>query len=362
MRKTTQARRLYRRIELFWLAALAMLCLSASAQSAPPASQNPAPKALPTDPKALMLLAAQSNGLAGSEVKPWHMTLSYSLLDDKGNITKSGTIDELWVRRSKYLCKFTDADSTESEYGTEKGLLIAGDEKPQFAQAEIARNEITDPLPDPDKLDQLSFIVSQHVAGTAKLACLNFKDDAGKAFGRTWCLDADKPILRLVGEPQGKQILFNRILRFQNRYIAGDLHLLEQGKQVLTAHLDSLETIPSVDETVFIPPHDAAPPSTGVATISPDVAQGFLLTRVRPIYPPAALAARVSGIVLMQAIIGMDGHIKNLQIISGPALLQQAAVDAVKQWVYRPYLLNGEPIAVKTTINVIFTFGNPSPR
>ena len=89
--------------------------------------------------------------------------------------------------------------------------------------------------------------------------------------------------------------------------------------------------------------------------ISAGVAQGFLEQNSTPIYPVDAKRAGVSGMVVLEAAIGADGRIENLKVISGPALLQQAALDAVRTWRYRPYLLNGQRIAVHTTINVIFT-------
>ena len=79
--------------------------------------------------------------------------------------------------------------------------------------------------------------------------------------------------------------------------------------------------------------------------------------RPQPIYPPIAKAARVQGTVVLQATISKTGSIENLHVISGPAMLQQAALDAVKTWRYRPYLLNNEPVEVETTVNVIFTLG-----
>jgi protein TonB len=60
---------------------------------------------------------------------------------------------------------------------------------------------------------------------------------------------------------------------------------------------------------------------------------------------------------VLSAVIGTDGSVEDLQVIGGPELLQQAAVDAVRSWRYRPYLLNGQPVEVKTQINVIFTLG-----
>jgi protein TonB len=74
-------------------------------------------------------------------------------------------------------------------------------------------------------------------------------------------------------------------------------------------------------------------------------------------YPPIAKAARVQGTVVLQAMISKQGTIQDLRVVSGPAMLQGAAMDAVKTWRYRPYLLNNEPVEVETTINVIFTLG-----
>ena len=91
--------------------------------------------------------------------------------------------------------------------------------------------------------------------------------------------------------------------------------------------------------------------------ISAGVAVGMLIQKVTPIYPPIAKAARVSGTVVLQATISKQGTIVNPRVISGPAMLQQSALDAVRQWRYRPYLLNNEPVEVDTTVNVIFTLG-----
>jgi protein TonB len=91
--------------------------------------------------------------------------------------------------------------------------------------------------------------------------------------------------------------------------------------------------------------------------ISAGVMQGMLLQKTVPVYPPIAKAARVSGTVVLQATISKTGSIENLRIISGPAMLQQAALDAVRSWRYRPYLLNNDPVEVETTVNVIFTLG-----
>jgi TonB family protein len=100
----------------------------------------------------------------------------------------------------------------------------------------------------------------------------------------------------------------------------------------------------------------AAPaPSDRPIQVGGNVAQANLVTKVNPAYPPRAKEARVQGVVQFETTIGTDGRIENLHLLSGPPLLVQAAMQAVQQWIYRPTLLNGNPVRVLTTIDVNFT-------
>jgi periplasmic protein TonB len=92
----------------------------------------------------------------------------------------------------------------------------------------------------------------------------------------------------------------------------------------------------------------------GPKSISQGVALGLLVHKVVPQYPAIGRAVRAEGTVVLQATISKSGTIENLRVVSGPPLLQQAALDAVQQWRYRPYLLNGQPVEVETTVNVEF--------
>src|SRR5712692_6743814 len=89
--------------------------------------------------------------------------------------------------------------------------------------------------------------------------------------------------------------------------------------------------------------------------VSQGVTQGLLIKKVQPAYPPLARQARIQGQVVLQAEISKNGSIENLRLISGHPMLAPAAIEAVKQWRYKPYLLNGEPVAVETTVQVNFT-------
>lgn len=89
--------------------------------------------------------------------------------------------------------------------------------------------------------------------------------------------------------------------------------------------------------------------------VSQGVTSGLLIRKINPTYPPLAKQARISGAVVLQAEISKDGSIQNLHVISGHPMLVPSALEAVKQWKYKPYILNGEPVEVETTITVNFT-------
>jgi protein TonB len=102
------------------------------------------------------------------------------------------------------------------------------------------------------------------------------------------------------------------------------------------------------------PPPKAAPSRIKVGG---QVQAANLLHQVLPTYPAIAKTAHVAGTVRLHAVIAKDGSIQELQYVSGPALLMRAAMDAVHEWKYRPTMLNGEPVEVDTTIDVVFSLG-----
>jgi len=103
------------------------------------------------------------------------------------------------------------------------------------------------------------------------------------------------------------------------------------------------------------------PPGSGVPRIRVDGAeqQRNLVSQIpHPVYPPLARSARVQGRVRFQAVIGVDGHVQDPQLLSGPPLLVRAALDSVQHWIYKPTLVDGKPVEVITTIDVDFTLAD----
>ena len=102
------------------------------------------------------------------------------------------------------------------------------------------------------------------------------------------------------------------------------------------------------------PPPPVAPKRI---TVGGNVQAASLVNKVEPQYPPIAKTAHVSGTVVLHAIIAKDGSIEKLSYVSGPALLMASAMSAVKEWRYRPTMLNGQPVEVDTTVQVVFSLG-----
>jgi protein TonB len=163
------------------------------------------------------------------------------------------------------------------------------------------------------------------------------------------------------------------------------VHAVQVNREMMNEQIFEPPRIPKyivmVDKPESLPPIDVAriggdsegpagpgsifPGKTATPVIRPEiklrvssaVEEVLLIQKTVPKYPPIAIAARIEGTVVLQATISKAGTIENLRVASGPPMLQQAALDAVKTWLYRPYLLDGQPVEVETTVNVIFTLG-----
>ena len=112
--------------------------------------------------------------------------------------------------------------------------------------------------------------------------------------------------------------------------------------------------------SILIPaaPLPKPPEPPAVVRRSELVQEAMLITRIDPVYPPAAIAMHMAGTVQLRAIIGSDGTIRRLDVLSGNAILVRASIDAVRRWRYRPTILDGKPVEVETDITVIFQLTN----
>ena len=342
---------------ILWLTAMTVSTFAQDSTASPQTLQTT--PAMPGDPKELMLLAAKTNGLLGDGVKPWHLKVTYKLLGEDGKSADQGTFEEFWDNPTKFKRTFTGGNFNQTDYGTEKGIFRAGQRQSIPILISDIRRDFVMPTLSSEAVEHSSFNLHSVDSKGAKLICVRFATLPDP--GLTYCFPPDRPIV-VIDAYQGEsiEVIHDRILDFHGRFVAGDLNFIRAGKTVLTAHLENLETLKSTDEPNLDPTADAVLLPRRV-NISGGVAQEMILKHPAPVYPETALAARVAGTVVLEAAIGIDGHITDLQVMSGPPILTQAALDAVRTWTYRPYLLNGDAVEVRTTINVVFTLGAQPP-
>jgi protein TonB len=114
-----------------------------------------------------------------------------------------------------------------------------------------------------------------------------------------------------------------------------------------------------------VPPPDLVPssasdfkPKLQTMSVSQGVSQGLLYKKVATVYPPSALRMRVEGRVELMATVSKNGDITQVKVLSGDSQLSKSAVDAVRQWKYKPYLLNGEPVEIQTQVTINFKLPN----
>ncbi len=167
---------------------------------------------------------------------------------------------------------------------------------------------------------------------------------------------ADVPVIRLnaTAEPEAKKPDSSPLQVKSN--VAGtktQAHTDESAPQ-----LPSPLAVSSADDSTVSGLMTASPnlpkPSLATLKISQGVSQGLLIKRVQPKYPPAALATHAQGAVQIDATINKEGNVTNLKVLSGDPVLAKAALDAVRQWRYKPYYLDGEPVEIETQITINF--------
>jgi TonB family protein len=173
----------------------------------------------------------------------------------------------------------------------------------------------------------------------------------------TYCMDAGRDSLRASYDYGSQVILRNEVDAFQGKAVARDITVSRGGTLAATARVFKLEA-GAGDYTEFAQndelEHGVRPLRVGAATMA-----GTLVSHVNPSYPAAAKERNAAGTVTLQAVIGRDGRVGFIRLVAAPDVdLGNAALAAVKQWVYKPYLVDGEAVEVETTMIVSFSISS----
>lgn len=318
----------------------------------------------PKDPKALLALAAQNNGLAERAMRPWHLMANLTRYDDTGAVADSGTYEEFWIAPHRYKIAYTTHKFAQTALRTEAGLFLSGDTglPPEFLLLDIG--EVLAPIASELPLSNLStdkLILKRVQSGSIQLDCLTLKFERtsfGDLTGPSYCLSSDSDAIRAITNYNGmSQTLLNNVSVFQGHFVARELANIWNQKKRLSVQVTSLEALANSDAVEQTPPAGAAQASMSVE-ISARGSVDHAIKKVPPNYPVEAKRNHIQGTVVLKAHIDEHGKLSGLRPISGPTELQAAALKSVSQWQYKPYFLYGATSAVDTTINVIFTLGD----
>jgi TonB family protein len=340
------------------------VALSAHSQ----ATANPEPGLL-KNPREIIAVAEPFYDFTNAGLNPWHLKGSYQLYDAKGKPSEQGTFERWWASPQTYRTTWARPSGMDTVWHTADGKTAYSRTAASLTIFEYKlQSALFSPLPDAADLDPAKHRLDRNLlsAGGFKYPCIEvipLMPQHGQAqvvplgWFPTYCFEPKLPVLRVSYSLGRLTTEFNKVVKVQERFLPREILMLEGKKKILTAQVDEINGIAPADPAL-IPTKEALEVKQGKADLDGKFMTGMLLKKEQPIYPQDAKDAHVSGTVVLQAIIGRDGGIHDLRVISAPwASLAAEALWAVSHWQYKPYLLNGEPVEVETTVNVIYSLG-----
>ena len=327
-------------------------------------SSAPAVEAMPTlpaDAAGILSLASRYNGLDAPGLMPWHIAATYETFDAKGQSSAKGTFDDYWLGDGKYKRTYTSSSFTQTEFKTSGGRYRTGNlDSPPYPES-LVEDLLLHPLPADKEIQESTPERRTLQAGKVKLECVMLSQKlTNVAFAPlglfpTYCFSDNKPMLRIGLSFGQTQATFNSPVLFQGRYLAQDIFVQDGQKPLLKIHVERIAAYSSVDPAAFAPPAGSKAIEQQAVQVANGVMAGKLLKQEQPVYPDYARKNRITGTVIMNVLIGRDGHIRNLRLISAPdSSLAISAIAAARSSVYTPFKFNGEPVEVNTTVTMTY--------
>jgi len=325
------------------------------------------------DEDTLKQMLVQERDRFGLEIKgsgPFHLKAHFDTFDADGKPNGSGTYEAYGDGAERLRTDTEYRGTRRTTWKTPATTYWVGD---SFHKSYFMRKILSSslqPLPPDAAMDSLTFAEKKMKLGALAVDCVITKRKANPASMSgapptvpgfvnedMYCLSVESHSLRLAEIYPGFVVAYNKLTRFGSREIP---YLVELSQSRITRakfQVDTLETW-KPDDAVFAPPAGAATEiQSSNVSLSGGVMAGAILSKEQPVYPPEAKMRNISGQVVLAAIISRQGTVDDLEVISSPSeILSGAAMEAVKRWRYKPYLLNGVPTEVDTTITVNFGF------
>ena len=173
-----------------------------------------------------------------------------------------------------------------------------------------------------------------------------------------YCFEAGRTALRLSGLV-GLDSAYNKIGNFQGKHVSLETDIAVNGHELIRIHVDSLAGISPSDETVFIPNGPVTPRSGLPVQIAQAVMAGRKISGEDPVYPTISVTNRQVGLIVLDVVVNEEGKVDDVKVLETPSdRLGLAAATAIRTWKYDPYLQNGAPVKVDTTVQVLYRIAN----
>ena len=354
-----------------WLLLSAFLITAVAAVSGQTATGTA--QSVPDDPQKLLAAAEPFYDFNSPELKPWHLKATYQLYDDQGKPTEQGTYEYWWASPQMYRSTWTRPDATKTEW-TVNGTLYSKESGSALRYFErVLGTLFLHPLPSRTVFGsgKLRLGLKMVTSGQVTLACVGAAPQSdfhgkpqapGPGTTQYYCFEPSSLALRVTTNPNTITTDYSSIVKFHGHYLAQQVVVWAGKQEVFSISVGAIDDLNSSDP-VLSPTADATPgrsvvtePIAGIA--GDQVEMGSLVKRTLPVYPVIAKTEHKQGVVVLGGTIGPDGKVHNLEVLASPfPLLAISAVDAVKQWEYKPYRMNGQAVEVETVINVFFSLG-----
>lgn len=313
-------------------------------------AKDPGPHpAIPDSAAEMIRLATTVNGLDKADMPPWHVEMSYDEYDDDGDNVRSGRIEEFYSGPKKYKRIYSGDTLNQTDFATETGLHRVGDQRWPLPTEVQVWDETLRPLhgarldESNTKLDKTDWQI-----GTAKLPCVIIRrtdlivSDNGLP---KFCFDPGTLMLRYTRGRGWDETTYNNIVFFQGRYVARDVAVSHAGKLFLKIHIDELQNLPSVEESTFTPPANSTRIGERI-TLSPVILLSEYLISSRALSRPR----NETGKSTVNFVVGKDGRVIQADAVDGPKELRKAALDAIRGYRFRPFLVLDQPVEVESTM------------
>ena len=307
--------------------------------------------------------ATERTSLDTPGTHPWHMRLSVTRSTPDGAITAQDTVEEWWAAPTMWRMISSTPAGEVTELRNNEGFFRTKDSKASDPLLRMLVRQVVHPMPPTQEVEMAQLELRTRPAGNQQLDCVTLGRPATPGsnfpFGvwPTYCFEPGQANLRTVSFSPQTGVIRAVMGHFQNRSVPMELRYEQAGQITTQAKLEELKTdTPTPDEFAQEGALERVPETINLGST---LVAGRKIKGSSPIYPGGAKASHITGSVLLSVVIGKDGKLHSIVPLYSPSpLLTGSSINAVKTWEYQPYVLNGEPTEVETTITISY---NMSP-